>query len=72
MADYCHQCAMRFIGFDYGDLADLINVEDCAKGMGASVLCEGCGPTLVNHNGDCISADCLHAGKAWHRPRGGS
>lgn len=59
MADFCKLCSEDIFGEDYGDLKGLSSVEDTAKGMYAVVICEGCGPTQVDHNGVCVGG-CLN------------
>lgn len=54
MAEFCQQCA------------DALGLENdflgcCERGMCVSVICEGCGPTVVDHAGNCIAADCIVA-----------
>lgn len=52
MAEFCKQCAEE-MGFE-PDFVGLCNEEQVAV-----VICEGCGPTMVNHKGECVSKDCL-------------
>lgn len=52
MADFCKQCSIDIFMEDYGDLRRIAE-----EGDKAYVICEGCGPTLVNHDGECIG-DC--------------
>ena len=54
MADFCHQCSMEMFGQDFHDLAGFVSYGHKGK-----VLCEGCGFTWVDHEGRCVSADCL-------------
>ncbi len=61
MADFCKQCSIANFGKDFGDLAQLSTREDTAKGMFAVVLCEGCGPTSVDHEGRCVKPNCLES-----------
>lgn len=53
MADFCAQCAhpypSDFAGIPWDDGA-----EPLAWDMGYPVICEGCGPTLVDHEGNCM------------------
>ncbi len=49
MADFCQQCSIEMFGEDGRDLAEL-----CKDGEKIMVLCEGCGPTFVDHAGRCI------------------
>jgi hypothetical protein len=55
VADFCKQCSET----DYKDLAGLSTEEDTKAGLYPVVLCEGCGPTQVNHLGECVSVDCI-------------
>lgn len=55
MADYCRDCSVDTFGEDTRDLAGLVSAEQVAEGLGAEVLCECCGPILVDHNGARIS-----------------
>ena len=48
MAEFCRQCAAQL-----GQPTDLAGL--CAPGYIVPVLCEGCGPTYVDHAGQCIS-----------------
>lgn len=66
MADFCKQCSEELFLVDFGDMAGLIPSDETA----ISVLCEGCGPTLVNPQGECLfheragntAAKCLISG----------
>lgn len=58
MADFCKQCSIALFGADHGDLKNIGRGETLAPGEGWVCICEGCGPTLVNDDGECIS-DCL-------------
>jgi hypothetical protein len=59
MADYCQQCSLKYFDEDFKDMAGLGKGEDVAlkEGWGYSVLCEGCGPTLVDDEGKCMGCD---------------
>ena len=59
MADFCKQCSEETFGEDFGDLKGLITKEQEEEGYSVSVLCEGCGPAIVNSEGECISKHCL-------------
>jgi len=59
MADFCTQCSIEIFHEDMGDMANISTKEDTENEMYAVVLCEGCGPTQVDHLGNCISDDCL-------------
>lgn len=58
MASFCKQCSIETWGFDDRDFAGISSEEDTKKGLYALVLCEGCGPTQVDHTGTCICQDC--------------
>lgn len=57
MADFCFQCWGTEEYTD--DFVGLSTAEDSMNGLFSVVLCEGCGPTQVNHDGVCIAFDCL-------------
>ena len=62
MAEFCRQCAADMFGTatDFADdFAGLTSPEAWAAGRAAVVLCEGCGPILVDPGGSCVSPDCL-------------
>ena len=64
MADFCKQCSIDMFGEDCGDLKGMGNgvnrtQAELDDGMGWPVLCEGCGPTIVNDEGECIGKKCL-------------
>jgi len=59
MADFCRQCSIDLFGDDYRDLADLSWPSDTRMGNYAPALCEGCGVTIVDHEGKCVSEHCL-------------
>lgn len=52
MADFCKQCSEDMFGKDFKELAGLITEEEVKEGLGAVVVCEGCGPIRVNHLGE--------------------
>lgn len=54
MADFCKQCSINMFGEDFKELARISE-----PGQFADVICEGCGWTTVNHNGECVSSTCL-------------
>ena len=60
MADFCMQCGLNIFGHECKDLAGLSTQEDTDKGLYPVVICEGCGPTQVDHTGKCISIDCIY------------
>lgn len=51
MADFCKKCSIAVWGEDTKDLAGLITAEQSAEGLKVAVICEGCGPIFVDHNG---------------------
>lgn len=57
MADFCMQCDDGLAG-----LEGITTPEDEANGLYALVICEGCGPILVDSKGNCVSEDCLQNG----------
>jgi hypothetical protein len=61
MADFCKQCSEEIFGEDHGDLKPL-NPEPLEAGEGYAVLCEGCGPTLVDNEGKCLWNCLKHHG----------
>jgi len=63
VADYCQQCSIELFGEDHRELAGLgPEGQTLEPGYGWSVLCEGCGPTLVDDDGKCIAkCDLNHA-----------
>jgi len=55
MADYCKQCSEFYWGPQFeNDAKGLSTPEDTEKMIFAAFLCEGCGETLVDHNGACV------------------
>lgn len=59
MASFCKQCSIQHFGYDQADFKGDSTPTDTAQGLYASALCEGCGPIQVDHEGACISDDCL-------------
>lgn len=60
MSDYCKQCSEQIFGVsDLQDLAGLSTEKDTSEGMYAVAICEGCGPTMVDHTGKCVDDNCL-------------
>lgn len=51
MADFCKECSIEMWGTDTKDLSGLITPEEVEEGLGAVVLCEGCGVIRVDHEG---------------------
>ena len=60
MSDFCHQCA-KDMNMDTDDLAELITQEQAHRGLTAIAICEGCGPTIVDHMGYCQSKNCIES-----------
>lgn len=58
MADFCKQCSLEIFQDDFRELAGLGYGTPLKPGMGWTALCEGCGPTLVDDDGACISPHC--------------
>ena len=59
MADFCKQCSIEMFGEDFENLKGLGDGTELKPGYGWSVLCEGCGPIIVNDDGECIDKGCL-------------
>ncbi len=59
MADFCLQCSQD-MGFDEPDLAGITSQSEWESGLARQVLCEGCGVTLVDPDGKCITNCLLH------------
>lgn len=57
MADFCQDCAKALFGQDTKDLANLLPPEEYSDDCGALVLCECCGPVIVDINGKRMSKD---------------
>ena len=61
MADFCKQCSIEIFGEDYEELAlpkDSDKRGTLKDGEGWLALCEGCGGTVVDDDGVCISPHC--------------
>mgnify|MGYP003127626062 CR=1 FL=1 len=54
MADFCKQCSIDLFGEDCGDM----KLGPLEPEHFWPVLCEGCGPTMVNEEGECVYANC--------------
>lgn len=59
MADFCKQCSLEIFGEDFKELAGQLTEKQVAKGFVAKCICEGCGFTYVNNEGECVAPDCL-------------
>lgn len=60
MADFCKECAKDLFNADTNDLSGIISKADSDAGYVSSVvICEGCGPIQVDHEGSCKSEDCI-------------
>jgi hypothetical protein len=57
MADFCKECSIEIFGEDFGDLAGQIDPVLVDLGLGAVVLCEGCGFCLVDEVGKVIKKE---------------
>jgi hypothetical protein len=58
---FCKACSVDTFGKDFRDLAGQVPEDDVGTD-----LCEGCGAIFVNHDGDCLSTDCLCKGQPGH------
>lgn len=55
MADFCKQCSIDTFTKDFGDHAKL-----CGEGQYfVDVICEGCGRTVVDQDGECCLYTCI-------------
>ena len=59
MADFCQQCSIDNFCEDFGNMAGISSAADTQAGRFARVLCEDCGAIQVDHEGKCVSLDCL-------------
>ena len=59
MADFCKQCSIDHFGQDFRELAGLSKPQDTANKLYANVICEGCGHIQVDHEGVCVTTNCL-------------
>jgi len=51
MAEFCYQCTQDHFGDgNKNDFQNMSKKSNTDKGLYASVLCEGCGYTQVNHD----------------------
>lgn len=57
MADFCKQCSIAIFDRDYGDMANLLKPSEYDEDYGALVLCECCGPIVVDIDGKRMSKD---------------
>ena len=61
MAEFCRQCSISH-GFPlHDDFAATLPEDDLGEleeGFGFPVLCEGCGPVIVDYLGQCIGGNC--------------
>lgn len=61
MADFCQQCSIETFGRDFRELAQPEGTLPPPPGYGWPALCEGCGHTIVDHNGKCLQSQfCAH------------
>ena len=59
MADFCSYCSIQLFGKDRRDLAGITTEGNWKSDYAAWVLCEGCGPTQVDPDGNCVGGNCL-------------
>lgn len=57
MAEFCKECSIDMWGRDMKDLAGLVTEQEVKEGLGAVVICEGCGIIRVDHEGKRIDVD---------------
>lgn len=81
MADFCKQCSLAIFDHDFRDLAVgewEANKDDPPDSI-YRVICEGCGITYVNREGECVAGTELtehkrcavnhETGEEWPRPK---
>lgn len=69
MADFCRQCTLDNWGIEGCDYEHFAREPLLPQGHGFEVICEGCGFTFVDNQGNCIAEDCLqHHGKKRGNP----
>lgn len=66
MADFCRACSLEIFGSDFRELAEITGREEWEQGRACTVLCESCGAIQVDPDGNCVSENCLEAGKDGH------
>lgn len=59
MADFCKQCSINNFDWDFEDFKGLLTREQYEGGYFMPVLCEGCGPCVVDHTGKCHDPNCM-------------
>lgn len=57
MADFCLQCTEELAGVEYGNRNDMRGLVP--EWSFARMLCEGCGHTIVDAAGRCVSDRCF-------------
>lgn len=57
MSDLCSECSIKKYGFDGEDLAGLTSWWDTYRKRYPAVVCEACGPILVDHRGVRVAKD---------------
>jgi len=58
MAELCKQCTLDTFGEESSNLTGMVTKQQFASGLVARAICEGCGETYVDHEGNCISKCC--------------
>ena len=58
MAEFCQECSIDTFGTDFKEFANALPESKYTEEVGALVLCESCGPIVVDINGKCVSPDC--------------
>lgn len=66
MSEFCKACSEEMFGPGSNDFKNMTTKSDWQSGRAAMVLCEGCGPIQVDPEGNCVSKDCIEAGKVGH------
>lgn len=58
--DFCMQCTEELFGTrEPNDMSGLVTAAQAKELLFANVLCEGCGATMVDHKGRCVSKLCF-------------
>jgi len=54
MAEFCAQCSESIFGVPGDDMVGLVTEHEFSKGILGAGICEGCGPIMVDHMGNCF------------------
>lgn len=71
MAEFCNQCAKALFDEPIGDFANMLRDDQYEDGYGAAVLCEECGATVTDKEGNCKAQWCaIHGVHPYPERRG--